>query len=79
MRSFLRSREKSPLSFLVERGVFEAALLVRRALLMGGPYTIHAPRTQHNACALRGEKPGRCLAQPAARARDDDDLAFDSL
>src|SRR2546423_918710 len=40
---------------------------------------IGAPRTQHNACALRGEKPGGRLAQPAARARDDDDFSCDVL
>ena len=40
---------------------------------------IDAPRTQHNARALRGEKPGGRLAEPAARARDDDDFSFDVI
>src|SRR5215213_7635476 len=45
-------------------------------LMTGG---IDAPCTQHNACALRGEKPGGCLTQPAAGARDDDDFSFDVI
>src|SRR5271157_3463674 len=40
---------------------------------------IDAPRTQPAARALRGEKPGGRLAQPAARARDDDDFSFDAI
>ena len=36
-------------------------------------------RPQHNACALCGEQPGSRLAQPATRARDDDDFSFDVL
>jgi hypothetical protein len=36
-----------------------------------------APRAQHDRRALRGEQPCGGLAQPAARARDDDDLPFD--
>ena len=42
-----------------------------------GLEAIAAPRTQYNARALRGTKPGRRLAQPAALARDDDDFSFD--
>lgn len=40
---------------------------------------VGAPGTQHNDCALRGEKPSGCFAQPAACARNDDDLVLDSL
>jgi hypothetical protein len=40
---------------------------------------IKAPRTQGNARALRGEKAGGRFAQPAARARDDDDFSFDVI
>jgi hypothetical protein len=35
--------------------------------------------TQRNACALRRQKPGGCLAQATARSRDDDDFSFDVI
>src|SRR5581483_3040985 len=40
---------------------------------------IGSPRTQHDACALRGEKPSGRLAVAAARARNDYDLSFDVI
>src|SRR5439155_5396220 len=40
---------------------------------------IDAPCTQHNTCALRGEKPRGRLAKSTARARDDDDFSFDVI
>jgi len=39
--------------------------------------TPDAARTERNGCALRGQKPGGCLAQSAARSRDHDDFSFD--
>jgi len=48
-------------------------------LLGQGLDAIDAPCTQHDARALRRKKPGGRLAEPAARARDDDDLSFDVI
>jgi hypothetical protein len=42
-------------------------------------WNCRATVNQHNACALRGEKPDGCLTQPAARARDDHDFPFDII
>jgi hypothetical protein len=47
---------------------------VRTQLVCQDWMRIDATRTQHDTCALRGEKPGGRLAQPAARACDDDDF-----
>jgi hypothetical protein len=48
----------------------------QRSARSPGLDAIDPPRTQHHACALHGEMPGGRLAQPAARARDDDDFSF---
>ena len=38
-----------------------------------------AARANDKGCPFRGEKPGSCFTQTAARSRDDDDFSFDVI